>query len=969
MLQSRVMRGARRDEATSRPLLDREQEISTFEAQLHSLSDGGGLVVIEGPAGIGKTSLLEHVRGRAKEASVSILQARGGQLESDAPFGIVRQLFEPLLLDASHPAKVQLLKGAASVAGPLFQPEGPEATDPPRPGEDRLLATVHGLYWLTANLVRRSPHLIVIDDAHWADAASLRWIAYLAPRIRELPVLLVVAFRRGEPGGEDRDTLLSMLSADPFATVIQPGQLTQESVTTLAAEAFGTDPDPGFCEACLRVTAGNPLLLVHLIGALKADGIEPTDAAGARLREIAPDTVIRAVVVRLTSMPNAASRLARAVAIFEGGVDLRHAAALAGIDTEVAQDAADLLAAADILKDERPLDFVHPIIRQAIYSDLGTGVRARHHANAAHMLVADGEPPERAASHLLRAEPDGRAWAVDVLWAAGRRALQRGSPEAAVTYFQRALLEPPAPLERPGMLRDLGRAKVLARECDAADYLTRALEASDDPVERGRIADDLGRLLTMSGRALEAIERLEPMLSEFSESDPELAGRLAIDLGIAAWLAVPPRPEMVEQLAQRYWQVGTGNQDYSPLVANCAFAAYALGAPADVAAEHAEAALAGGGLLAEESSDSPAFQLALSVLTLTDRLELAGSLCDEALKDARARGSVSGVAAVSCWRSRNNLFRGKVAEAEADAQLSLAVACEPGGWELGLYVSMAFLIDALIERGDIDGAANLLADSGIGEELPECLTCQPLLHSRGRLRILQGQTEQGLADLFLCGEWQEAWPMKAPGMAPWRSTAAIALAADGDRDRARDLAADELASAREFGAPRAIAAALRAAGLVERGAKGIKLLREAVAILEGSPAELERARALTDLGLLLRVARERTKARDTLRAALDIAHRCGMVQIAEQAHEELVAAGARPRRAALSGVESLTPSELRVATLAAEGQTNSSIAQSLFVTLRTVEMHLSNAYGKLCITSRQELPVALGRSENGGTNH
>jgi DNA-binding CsgD family transcriptional regulator len=620
-----------------------------------------------------------------------------------------------------------------------------------------------------------------------------------------------------------------------------------------------------------------------------------------------------------------------------------------------------LLVAAEIFKPERPLGFVHPIVQQAVYTGLSSRARTHHHSAAARMLVADGSAPERTAAHLLRTEPDGRPWAVDVLREASQRAMHRGSPDAAVIYMQRAMAEPPEAGKRAGVLWELGSAKVLAREVDAAEYLTKALEASEDPVERGQIADQLGRLLTLSGRADEAIDRLVGMLDEFQESVPDVAARLAMDLGIAAWVAIPPRPRLVEQLAERYWTTDAGSShDPTPLVANCAFAAFAVGAPADMAAAHAENAVQTGGLLSGENADSPAFQFALGVLTLTDRLELAGRLCDEALTEARRRGSVSGAAAISCWRSRNNLLSGAIAEAEADARLSLAVAREPGGWELGLPISVAFLIDALIERGDLAGAEEELLRTGLDrKELPECLMCHPLLHTRGRLRILQARQAAGLDDLFTCGRWQERWPIRAPGMAPWRTTAAIALADQNDRDEAHRLVAEELEVTRAFGAPRALAAALRADALVERGDRGIELLREALELLADSPARLERARALTDLGALLRRAGKLREARDTLRAGLDIAHRGRMTALAARARDELVAAGARPRRAALSGVEALTPSELRVAKLAAEGKSNPAIAQELFVTMRTVEMHLTNAYGKLGIRSRRELAAAL----------
>jgi DNA-binding CsgD family transcriptional regulator len=194
---------------------------------------------------------------------------------------------------------------------------------------------------------------------------------------------------------------------------------------------------------------------------------------------------------------------------------------------------------------------------------------------------------------------------------------------------------------------------------------------------------------------------------------------------------------------------------------------------------------------------------------------------------------------------------------------------------------------------------------------------------------------------------------------PWRSDAALAHLALGARAEARALAAEEVALAQAYNAPRTLGIALRAAGLAEGGRRGIELLRQAVGVLEGSGARLEHARAMTDLRAALRRAGQRAESRETLRPALDLAHRCGALALTERARTELVAAGGRPRRLVLSGLDSLTPSERRVAQLAAVGLSNRDIAQNLFITTRTVEGHLTHAYQKLAITSREQLPAAL----------
>ena len=181
----------------------------------------------------------------------------------------------------------------------------------------------------------------------------------------------------------------------------------------------------------------------------------------------------------------------------------------------------------------------------------------------------------------------------------------------------------------------------------------------------------------------------------------------------------------------------------------------------------------------------------------------------------------------------------------------------------------------------------------------------------------------------------------------------------GAEDRAEELVAEDVGLARAVGAPHALGIALRAAGLIAGGNRGLERLAEAATVLERSGVDLELARTLTDQGAALRRAGRRRDARAPLRRALDLAMRCGAIALARRAREELVAAGAKPRRERISGVAALTASELRVAQMAAQGLTNRQIAQALFITMRTVSAHLGHVYSKLDISDRAQLPAVL----------
>jgi DNA-binding CsgD family transcriptional regulator len=272
----------------------------------------------------------------------------------------------------------------------------------------------------------------------------------------------------------------------------------------------------------------------------------------------------------------------------------------------------------------------------------------------------------------------------------------------------------------------------------------------------------------------------------------------------------------------------------------------------------------------------------------------------------------------------------------------------------------AFLADALMEQGRLDDAAAALDGVEFRESPFDRERVLFLRDSSARLHILRGDLAGGVERLLDAGRRYDDVGSRNPAFIAWRSHAAVALLQLDKRDEARRLATLELELARAWGAPRSLGAALRVAGLVEGGTDGVALFEEAVDVLGESPAKLEHAKARTELGAALRRANRRVAARDHLRRAVELATICGAASLAARAERELLATGARPRRVALSGVESLTPSERRVAELAAEGPTNREIAQALFVTQRTIEVHLTSIYRKLAINSRSQLAAALG---------
>jgi DNA-binding CsgD family transcriptional regulator len=643
------------------------------------------------------------------------------------------------------------------------------------------------------------------------------------------------------------------------------------------------------------------------------------------------------------------------------GAELRHAARLAELDIAVAARLANALADADVLAHTERLAFVQPIVRRAIYAERLAADRAEAHLRAAELLYEESTLPERVAGHLLHARRSGSAWVVDALRSAAGQALARGAPGIAARYLRRALDEPPDSELRAQVVLELGRAEATAGEPGAVDRLSQASELTEDPRQRARTALDAGRTLHAQGRQEDAATAFERGFEEVREVDADLAGRLRASGRAVARLSVFGTPQELDAVPT------AGGEDSHLDRLACAEGAFAkalAGSPRKEVLDLATRALANGALLDAETADGPGYYLAAASFTVAEDVQTAEAALTAAVEDARSRGSVLGYATASSFRAGAILARGRVDHAAADAQTALAGARY--GWRLALPDAHAVVAEARIERGDLDGAARELDLAGRRLRDPDGARRHVFLATRGHLRLLRGQPAEALVDYVECGRRLEEGGVLNPAVLPWRSGAAVACAALGHTDDARHYAERELELAKRFGAPGPVGRALSTLGSVIGGDRGLEALREAVEVLRGSQAVLLRARALVDYGAALRRAGKRKASREPLREGLDLAERLGARALARRAQEEVRAAGGRPRRTALQGVESLTPREHQVADLAAQGKSNREIAKALFVTQKTVEWHLRNGYEKLGVASRSELwPALSGKTEKG----
>jgi DNA-binding CsgD family transcriptional regulator len=927
-------------------LLERGEEFAAIRASAEAVGGGEGrTVVVEGPPGIGKTALVAAAHVQAREAGLAPLVARGTELERAFGFGVVRQLLEPAV---QHGESSGAFTGAARYAATLLDVPAPERTPLPF-GPEGALVILDALYRLTANLARRRPLALLVDDAHWADAASLRFLAYLVNRLSHVRVLLVVAARpRGEPGGA---AVAELLTESGAPAVLRPRALTDAASAELVRAAV-PEAMTLLCRDCHRLTGGNPFFLRELAGALREAGPD----RAAEVLEAAPDGVVASVRARLTRFPDSAQRLAGAASIVGDGCLVRHAAALADLDARVAAEAADALRAGRFLSDARELRFVHPIVRSAVHEHLSPAARSAGHGRAAHMLADEDAPPERVAAHLLAAEPRGSEWVCDRLREAAREAVPRGAPDASVTYLRRALEEPPSPDNRPGVLLELGLAESLTLDREPAiEHLRRGVETTRDTVARLYAARTLAAMVGMNDPS-QSVEIVERALAASPDADPALALHIESHMLTMARYALTSRSATFERADRLRERVEAGELDGAMELCVAA-------TEVTMAGESAERAAVLAGRAIEALRADPILAVvvgfATRCLTVADRLEEADRVLSETIADARRQRANYRVGPLLGFRSDVRFRAGALGDAVDDAQAALSAFTHAG--RLSVVGTTGALVRALADRGEFqaaEAALDAVGADGLPEAFGDAYTGTLVLSARARLRLAQGDARAALADLLEVGRRQEVMREPNPAAVDWRSQAALSQAALGRPHAALALAHEELALARRFGAARAIGIALRALGVV---GDDVDRLREAVEVLAASPARLEHARALADLGVALRHRRRIVEAREPLRQALDLALRCGAAPLAEHARAELLIAGARPRRARVTGADALTTNERRVAAMAADGRSNREIAQALYVSHKTVEKHLTAAYRKLGISAREQLPGALAK--------
>jgi DNA-binding CsgD family transcriptional regulator len=721
-------------------------------------------------------------------------------------------------------------------------------------------------------------------------------------------------------------------------------------------DQWSADASNELAAACHAATGGNPLLLRELLVAARQAALPASIEQVPRLLDVGSVAVAPLVLDRLARVPAAAMELAQAASVVGELESPQEVAEVAGLETPPTAEAAAALVAADILETTAPVRFVHPLTRAAIRAALPVDVQTAYALTGARQLAASGRI-EAAAACLAELAPRADVWTAEILVEAALLARARGAPDVAAQLLDRALAESPAPTRAAEIRGELGRIQLSLGDPEAIATLQAAFAATEDLATRGRLAASLGRaLMQQAMRVGEAVELLEATIAELGDEHADVRAELeAIVLYHSGWEATA-RERRAERLAAPALDAEPSRAgDMLDRTRLFALATESVGScrPAAEGVALLERALAGGTLL----RDAPVAHAGSALLlAMAGRPDQARTHLEEGIAAAQAAGAAFAVRTGLALRGHVAFLEGDVRAAERDTRAGVDLAAEsdlPGRYLVWI------LIDCLLEQGRLAEAEAALRHYDLTGPVPEQSPLNPVLHRRGCVRIAAGAVRTGLEDVLACGERQEEIGQHNAAMVPWRVTAAEAYLTLGDRDRAVELAATNLELELAFGAPHVVGPALRVHALAAEPAGAVAALREAVAVLEGSFARLELARARLDLGEVLQRDGDAAAARTELAAAAALAQELGATVLARRAAAAAAASGARPRRATRHGREALTPAELRAAQHAALGASNQEIAERLFVSVKTVETHLSRTYNKLGIRSRAQLPDAL----------
>jgi DNA-binding NarL/FixJ family response regulator len=905
----------------------------------------GGVALVRGPIASGKTALLRVFGERAVAAGALFLQATGSSAEQGHPFGVMGQL----LLGADLPAS------DAELAAHLIE-SSTKATTP----DDALKSVIPKLCGLLLAEARKRLVVLTVDDVHSADGNSLECLLYLARRLPTNRLLVVLA----ENGGlvHDNPRFRAELLHQPGCRKIRLELLTVHGVAELlAAEEDGRRTSLPASD-CYRLTGGNPLLLRALLEDFHSDPAATGPVPG--------DAFAQAVTTCLYRADAATRRIAQGAAVLGPKAPQSKLAEVLGTTHESVGRSLGVLSEAGLLMSGW---FRHHTAHVAVLQTIELPERSRLEARVAEVLHDHGETATELARHLIVAAPIEAQWVMPTLLEAAERALADDEVELALDCLRAARNASSDERQTLSIKAALIRTGWRVNPSLAARHLPELTTAA----LAGRLDDRhvntlIGYLLWFGQveRALVVLDAVDPC--------PAGAGG-AGEAGGAARPGGPMTPGI--DFLRMVLAYGYPGLPARADRAECAAAAPAArGASAQGAQQRVGALLSA--LLARETDDDPvllAEQIlqgtrlddrnlttivaALIALVFADGLGEAGAWCDTLIKEAVARRAPMWQALFASARALIGIRLGRMDVAEESARTGLTLVSHEE-WGVVITASLSALVFAQTARGALDQAA-----ASLSIPVPEAAFQTPggllYLQARGNYYLAAGRPYAALDDFHTCGDLMIKWDLDLPALVPWRTDAAQAYLALGDRVRAESLAEEQLARVGS-GDSAARGISLRVLAAASDLEDRPRLLSEAEAILWKRGHQFELARATQELSRAYRELGDESQARTLARKAQRLMRKSGVVEGA--AHDADAAPEFEPD---LRSPLELSDAELRVATLAVRGHTNRQIADQLFITVSTVEQHLTRIYRKLDVRRRTDLAAKLrldatGRSEDHG---
>ncbi|MFH9431548.1 ATP-binding protein [Streptomyces sp. NPDC017615] len=865
--------------AASGYLWEREAEIATVTEAIELLcadrTSAGSLLLFRGEAGLGKTALLAEIRRIAERRGCVVWSARAGETLRSVPFHVLRQLLQPALANLTPDEAREYLASWYDISGPalgIVEP-GEGSPDPSY--------VCDGLVFAVGRLVSRDwPLVLLVDDAHWADLETLRWLAAFAQRLADLPVLVVVARRPGEAHGDSARLLDEIAAAG--RPVSNLSALTPQATAGLTRATVGPQADDPFCREVWAVTGGNAYDTVELLAKVRDRELRPVEDRAAELRALNRSARGGGLVSRLGELGLEATQFAWAAAILGTGSPVGLVARLATMDADTAARCAELLCGARILAEVAPdptvplpqdktVEFVHPLIASAVYDSITDAMRTAMHGIAANIVTETGRSAAEAARHLLKVHPEGDESLVEQLREAAREHLAVGAPDAACECLERAMDEPPLPHIRAQVLYELGRARLLSAPALTVEHMRDALATPGlDSAQRVDASIRLSQALLHTDQLEEAVRTVE------TEADRHGPGpvRMRLQAVQFTWEAIhgetvsPERSRRLAELAATC--AGRDNSERALLILR-GFDAMTHGENAEQVVELCDRALVNGRLApglgwTDDEWGVELLMMLGSAYAHTDRLDRAESLFSEALRAYTRAGWHGGhLSLANAYLGLAYRRQGKLQDAETVLREALRLA-ERVGRGLPLYWSATCgLVDTLLARGHVAQAWSVAEQYGFAPPYPSTIVLPDIRSVRGRLLLAVGRTEEGVNELEAAEKAAASRGGHNPVLAPWAVDLARALAPH-DPERARALLTDARRQAERFGTDTAIGEALRCAAALESGPSAERLAAKAVAYLEASPCQYEHAAARVEHGILARSRAELTRGRDLAQA-------------------------------------------------------------------------------------------------------